>query len=238
MRIRKVPAGAFAAFCLLAAAGGFGRQQIPSYKQSDKALHFITFFLITLCFYWIIETNRRRVLHLTLFVCPLLLGVGSEVVQGLLPNDRQFDPWDILANAVGSLSAIALCSWYHKRMLERRRQAKLYHAVPGEDNDEVDLELGEGTSGSRHGQESGVIREGGEGGMSVEEELDNWDENAEDWDADEADGGGGGASTAGDAPNNNNKSKGEAAEAAATAAAAGGHNHSDSGAQATKKRDD
>ncbi|KAK8217980.1 hypothetical protein IWZ01DRAFT_133561 [Phyllosticta capitalensis] len=224
MRIRKAPAGGFAAIGLLAAAGGFGRQQIPSYKQSDKALHFITFFLITLCFYWIIETNRRRVLHLTLFVCPLLLGVGSEVVQGLLPNDRQFDPWDILANAIGSISAIAVCSWYHKRMLERRRQAKLYHAVPGEDNDEVDLELGEGANS--RGQESGVIREGGEGGMSVEEELDNWDENAEDWDAEEADGGGAGSS----------KSKGEVAEAAATAAAADGHDHDVQ--KASKKRDD
>lgn len=233
MRIRKAPAGAFAAICLLAAAGGFGRQQIPSYKQSDKALHFIAFFLITLCFYWILDTNRRRVLHLTLFVCPLLLGVGSEVVQGLLPNDRQFDPWDILANAVGSLSAIALSSWYHKRMLERRRQAKLYHAVPGEDNDEVDLELGEGTSHAG-GQQSGIIREGGEGGMSVEEELDNWDENAQDWDADDAEATAGGGGNGNVAATNNTKSNGEVAEAAATAAAAGGH---DAG-QATKKRDD
>jgi hypothetical protein len=45
----------------------------------------VTFFLLTLCFYWILETNKRRNLQLTLLVCPALLGFGSEVVQGLLP---------------------------------------------------------------------------------------------------------------------------------------------------------
>ncbi|KAF4308672.1 VanZ-like protein [Botryosphaeria dothidea] len=181
MRIRKAPAGAFVVVCLLASAAGFGRSQLPQYKQSDKVLHFVTFFLITLCFYWIIETNRRRVIHLTLFVCPLAMGVGSEIIQGILPNDREFDPYDILANAVGSIAALLLCSWYHKRMLERKRRAKQYQVVPGED---VDVELGENVN--EEGQESGVVREG----MTVEEELDNWDENAEDnWDPEEPNGG-------------------------------------------------
>lgn len=96
-------------------------------------------------------------------------------------NDREFDPYDILANAVGSIAALLLCSWYHKRMLERKRRAKQYQVVPGED---VDVELGENVNGE--GQESGVVREG----MTVEEELDNWDENAEDnWDPEEPNGG-------------------------------------------------
>ncbi|KAF2087189.1 hypothetical protein K490DRAFT_73990 [Saccharata proteae CBS 121410] len=180
MRIRKGPAGAFAALCILAGFAGLGRQQLPQYKQSDKVLHSVTFFLLTLCFYWILETNRRRILHLTLFVCTFLLGVGSEIVQGLLPNDRIFDPWDILANTAGSLAAIALSSWYHKRMLERKRKNKTYNLVPGE-ADDIDVELGEGVGG----QESGVIRESNGPGPTVEEELDNWDENAEDWDAEE-----------------------------------------------------
>ena len=42
--------------------------------------------------------------------------------------------------------------------------------------DGVDVELGEDIGQ----QESGVIRPAGE--QTVEEELDNWDENAEDWD--------------------------------------------------------
>lgn len=63
-------------------------------------------------------------------------------------------------------------------MLERRRAAKTYNLVPGED--EVDVELGE----SRHdeSQETGVVSTHQ---PTVTEELDNWDENAEDWDEDE-----------------------------------------------------
>ncbi|KAL1619560.1 hypothetical protein SLS56_010054 [Neofusicoccum ribis] len=185
MRIRKAPAGAFVVICLLASAAGFGRSQLPQYKQSDKVLHFVTFFLLTLCFYWIVETNRRRVIHMTLFVCPLAMGVGSEIIQGILPNGREFDPYDILANAVGSIAALALCSWYHKRMLERKRRAKQYQVVPGEADDDLDVELGEGVGS---GQETGVVRDNRS--MSVEEELDNWDENAEDtWDPEEPNGG-------------------------------------------------
>lgn len=88
---------------------------------------------------------------------------------------RVFDLFDIAANIVGSLAAIALSSWYHKRMLERKRAAKQYMVVPGEE--EADLELGEGVGA----QESGVV--GVAPATSLEAEVDNWDENAEDtWD--------------------------------------------------------
>ena len=76
---------------------------------------------------------------------------------------------------MGSLCAVALCNWYHKRMLERKRAARGYAAVAGDDLDNVDIELGEGIGQ----QESGVV--GTSGTAAVEEELENWDENAEDW---------------------------------------------------------
>ena len=43
--------GAFVGVCLVAALAGFSPSQynIPTYKQSDKVLHFITFFLVTVC---------------------------------------------------------------------------------------------------------------------------------------------------------------------------------------------
>lgn len=126
-------------------------------------------------------------------VCTLGLGVGSEFLQGFLPNGRDFDFYDIVANLVGSLGALGLCSWYHKRMLERKRQRKTYTAVPGEDDGEddgggdpghEDIELGEGVVGA---QESGVTEAGptaAHSKMTLEEEVDNWDENApDDWDA-------------------------------------------------------
>lgn len=58
---------------------------------------------------------------------------------------REFDPFDILANLIGSASALILCTWYHKRMLERKRQARKYQPVPtGEDADlDTDVNAGE-----------------------------------------------------------------------------------------------
>lgn len=111
------------------------------------------------------------------------------MLQSLLPNDRGFDPYDILANVVGSLPGVLLCSWYHKRMLERRRKNKHYDIVPGDDveegaegDPERDVELG-----TVRDQETGVTSNGqavpgAQGKTDVTDELDNWDENAEDWD--------------------------------------------------------
>ena len=121
------------------------------------------------------------------------MGIGSEIVQALLPNDREFDPYDILANVVGSALALALCSWYHRRMLERKRKNKHYDIVPGDELDEEaegerDLELG-----TVRDQETGVVpaAQAGAGATDVSNELDNWDENAEDWDEDITTNGGG-----------------------------------------------
>jgi hypothetical protein len=171
----------------VAGYAGLTSLQLDLYVN-DKVLHVLTFFLLTVVFYWILDTNRRRTLNLTLIVCTLTLGVGSEFLQSFLPNGREFDLYDIVANVVGSLTAIGLCSWYHKRMLERKRLRKnTYNAVPGEDDE--DVELGES---AENGQVSGVT-DGPAVTLprSLEEEVDNWDENAVDnWedDAGEADG--------------------------------------------------
>lgn len=164
--------GVFLLLLFVAAYAGLTSLQLGQYVN-DKVLHFITFFLLTVVFYWVVDTNRRRTLNMTLVVCTLILGVGSEFLQSFLPNDRDFDIWDIAANVVGSLIGVALCTWYHLRMLERRRQRKTYNAVPGED--EGDVELGEG-------HETGVS-DGPSRTQTLEEEVDNWDENApDDWD--------------------------------------------------------
>ncbi|KAI1385887.1 uncharacterized protein F4822DRAFT_356819 [Hypoxylon trugodes] len=180
MRIRLPFAGIFLLLCLLAGYAGLSSLQLDTIVN-DKVLHFFTFFLLTLAFYWIIDTNRRRTLNLTIVVCTICLGVGSEFLQGFLPNGREFDPYDIVANVAGSLIALGLCSWYHLRMLERKRQRRQYNAVPGEDVE--DLELGESVGL----QEEGVMSAAGnERSATLEDEVDNWDENAVDaWDEDE-----------------------------------------------------
>ncbi|KAI5806267.1 hypothetical protein EDC01DRAFT_141895 [Geopyxis carbonaria] len=129
MRLRLPFAGSFLFLCLVAAYLGFSTIHLP---VNDKFLHFITFFLLTLCFYWILEASRRRVVNFTFGICTVVLGIGSEFVQNLV-STRKFDVFDILANLVGSALAILLCSWYHNRMLERKRLAKNYQPVASDD---------------------------------------------------------------------------------------------------------
>lgn len=218
-------AGIFAALLLLSAYAGLSSLHMPQGTLlNDKTLHFLVFFLLTVSFYWILDTTRRRILHLALSVVTLGMGVGSEFLQAAIPdNGREFDPYDILANLLGSLAGLGLCGWYHRRMLERRRVRK-YTAVPTADGEipgdsELDLELGEGVGVTRR---SGEHEEGvavaspsvGVGGspaaaaapvttataknMSLEEELDNWDENAVDaWDDEDEGGNVGGTGGAG-----------------------------------------
>lgn len=171
---------------LITAYSAFTTLQLDHYVN-DKVLHIITFFILTVVFYWVVDTNRRRTLNMTLIVCTFGLGVGSEFVQSFLPVGREFDIYDIVANIVGSLGGVGLCAWYHKRMLERRRQRKHYNAVPGQEED--DVELGEG-------HETGILTTDPERTRTLEEEVDNWDENEVDhWDDEPDTPGGRGADT-------------------------------------------
>lgn len=189
MRIRYPFAGAFVFLIILAGYIGLlphaTSSKIPSNLQpNDKFLHLITFFLLSVTFYWILDTTRRRTLHLTLIVCTLGLGIGSEIVQGFLPNGREFDPFDVLANVVGSLGAVGLCGWYHRRMLERRRKNRFGLMEDGDD----DVELGVGVGGHSTRDEEGLGPQES-GVMNLEQEVDNWDENAVDnWDDDDGPG--------------------------------------------------
>ncbi|KAK9466205.1 hypothetical protein V1512DRAFT_264106 [Lipomyces arxii] len=133
MRIRKTFAVVFLCLLLLSAYLGFAPLSIPN----DKFVHFLIFFCLTTTFYWVVDTTRRRLINSTLLVCTLLGGVGSELVQSFVPY-RVFDLYDIVANVLGSLLALAISSWYHKGMLERKRAAK-YSAIPA---DGAQLETG------------------------------------------------------------------------------------------------
>ncbi|KAG9248252.1 hypothetical protein BJ878DRAFT_71195 [Calycina marina] len=176
MRIRLPFAAAFLFLSLVAGYAGLSALQVDA-LVNDKVLHFITFFVLTTCFYWILDTSRRRTLNITSLTCTGVLGIGSEILQGFLPNGRAFDFYDIAANIFGSLGALALNSWYHMRMLERKRLAKHYTAVPGDD--EQDLELG----GEVGEQESGTTAAAA---PTLDQQVDNWDENVEEnWDEDE-----------------------------------------------------
>ncbi|KAL8801914.1 MAG: hypothetical protein Q9182_004148 [Xanthomendoza sp. 2 TL-2023] len=138
MRVRYPFAGAFTVLLLLAAYLRLSSMQVP--QINPGALHLLTFFLLTLTFYWILDTTRRRILNFTLLLITFALGLGSEVLQYILPNGRILDPVNVAANVLGSLTALGLCSLYHKRMLDRRRRKKGYGIVP-QDGEGQDLEL-------------------------------------------------------------------------------------------------
>ena len=130
-------------------------------------------------------------------MCTFALSLGSEVIQGVLPNDRDFDPWDVLANVLGSLMALFLATAYHKRSIERRRRAKYSNLTDPLMEPNEDLELGDGGNNPNinpvdDGQVVGVVAVPKK---TVDEELATWDENAidDEWEEDDA----GGASTAG-----------------------------------------
>ncbi|MCJ1477100.1 hypothetical protein MMC13_005771 [Lambiella insularis] len=167
MRIRYPFAGGFVLLCLFAAYAGLATYETS--PTNDKVLHFLTFFVLTITFYWAIEAPRRLLLKVVFLVCTIVLGVGSEFLQAIVPNGRIFDPLDIAANLIGSSLALALCTWYHGRMLERKRRRKLEgYGLLGPGEGDEDLELGEG-GGSR--QEIGV-----------EDRIEDDDETGEAWD--------------------------------------------------------
>ncbi|CAD6503022.1 BgTH12-02693 [Blumeria graminis f. sp. triticale] len=137
MRVRLPFAGSFILLVIFV-----GYNSLSSYQSgtrvNEKILHSIIFFILTTSFYWILDTSRRRSFNFTLLVCTGVLGIGSEFLEGFLPNSHPFNLNEVLANILGSLLALGMNSWYHTRMLERKRLAKQYQTVPEDD----DIELG------------------------------------------------------------------------------------------------
>lgn len=135
-------------FVVLVALAGFLGLTKSLHVTHDKLLHLTVFFVLGLDFYWIFDTTRKQCINLTGIFIGAIGGIGSEFLQSLLAApERQFDPFDILFNLIGCLCAILLCSWYHNRLLKRRRNAR-YRILRGNVNDnqqqqppeEIDLE--------------------------------------------------------------------------------------------------
>lgn len=176
-------------------AGALGLFPQPELPVNDKIIHFLVFFVLTFTFYFLVDTTRRRQAQLTVSTL-VPLAVLSEIVQALLPNDRNFDLFDILANLLGSATSLTICSLYHKRTLERRRKSKDYALLQtdgGVDEGEIgDLERDEQELGmvdvEAAAAQSGrqIIIPTEPMTKSIQQELDTWDEHADDdWDEDD-----------------------------------------------------
>ncbi|KAK6197583.1 uncharacterized protein RJT21DRAFT_123413 [Scheffersomyces amazonensis] len=93
----------------------------------DKLIHFITFFILTIEFYFTFDTKHKSLKTLrsiTLIVCTIGGGIGSEFIQSLVNENRVFDPIDIAFNILGSLLAVGLSSWYQTYLIKRAKEVK------------------------------------------------------------------------------------------------------------------
>ncbi|KAI5790659.1 hypothetical protein DFH27DRAFT_570804 [Peziza echinospora] len=158
MRIRTPFAASFAGLCLISAWLATTHYRPPFIN--GKVLHFTTFFALTVCFYWIFETSRRRVVNFTFFSITIGLSIITELGQSILHTERPFDAYNIAANVLGSGLALLLMQWYHKRMLERKRSGSQSRYQPLSTADDAtefeapDLEAGGGgQSAAERGQE-------------------------------------------------------------------------------------
>ncbi|SPC62510.1 uncharacterized protein UHOD_04310 [Ustilago sp. UG-2017b] len=118
---------------------------------NDKLLHFVCFFLATALFYLIWDVDeparssylwRNASLILTLITCFVVGGVGSEIVQGMLPY-KVFQLGDIVANLLGAGGGLFFAWHGEKRWRARRELERLYAPLDSEEYGDLDLEEGD-----------------------------------------------------------------------------------------------
>lgn len=98
---------------------GFADISLPN----DKLIHFGMFFVLSLLFYWIVDTRITwLVRNVTFIICTLIGGIGSEFLQHSISPFRVFDIYDIISNIAGSLLAIILSDIYVFIYKERKRE--------------------------------------------------------------------------------------------------------------------
>ncbi|SNX84426.1 uncharacterized protein MEPE_03135 [Melanopsichium pennsylvanicum] len=169
-------------------------------RINDKILHFICFFLATAMFYMIWDVDeparasylwRNASLILTGITCFLVGGIGSEIVQSLLPY-KQFQLGDIIANLLGSSLGLFFSYHLEKRYRARRELERLYAPLDAEDYGDLDQdefndeeELGDVRGGSTRSNNGGILKKtgaaGNNGGGKKKARFDNniWDDSVD-----------------------------------------------------------
>ncbi|CAM2860498.1 VanZ family protein [Weeksella virosa] len=74
-----------------------------TFQHTDKIVHFILFFCLAILVY-----NAYKLRYLEVFFVTFTVSFLVEIAQHLLPFGRSFDWYDLLANALGALIAIAI----------------------------------------------------------------------------------------------------------------------------------
>jgi VanZ family protein len=81
-------------------------RDLPNTPLNDKLNHVIAHFILAAWFAGLVP--RRR--WWKIFVGLLALGIGIEVMQGMMHVGRESDPLDVAANSIGAAVGLAI-SW-------------------------------------------------------------------------------------------------------------------------------
>lgn len=85
------------------------------FQWTDKIAHAVSFFILGLLWMHTLRGAWRRRALITLAI-GVLYGIATEFYQGAMPFGRLFDPYDAVANAVGTaLALLASGTWERKK---------------------------------------------------------------------------------------------------------------------------
>ena len=85
---------------------------IVSIKNIDKIIHFVFYFVFV--FLWIKSINPISIYYfLMVVIVAIILGISIEFLQENFTQNRAFDWYDIVANALGAITSFILVKSYH-----------------------------------------------------------------------------------------------------------------------------
>lgn len=92
----------------------------------DKAGHFLIFFGWTLLYgLFMFSRKKTKTKVILIFLAGCLFGVAVEVLQEILPVNRNMDLYDALTDIVASFFAILVLFWIKRRYLSREMEKQL-----------------------------------------------------------------------------------------------------------------
>lgn len=97
-------------------------QDLPSVslKTSDKALHFIGYFVFFIFWFFYLFIRNKTTLKnifLKIFIAGTLFGIIIEILQTVVTTSRQADIYDIIANCFGLFIAALLLYVFRKKLI-------------------------------------------------------------------------------------------------------------------------
>lgn len=92
-------------------------QDLPSVDivNFDKLAHAACYFVYTLSLVFIFDSDRRHSRKLICALWAILFGVAMEYLQDAFHASRHFDVYDIIANSLGAILALAVLPLLFKR---------------------------------------------------------------------------------------------------------------------------